>query len=176
MQPFAIGLRSIAHSIAKQYYILHTYKHTHIHVCIHVLKYFRVVTLQNDISFEWSRRAQCSEFQEIPQGFMFLHLTKGQTAATSKQNTSPSSSPYPPTSPPPGWVWDSPSLRLTASKAKPNIHLVPAFFMLFLFLFLHRRRRRSARLVYYALLHARFSVLPFIVLPPLNCCEIFCNN
>lgn len=87
-----------------------------------------------------------------------------------------SGSPHPPASPPSGSVRDSPSLRLTASKAKPNVHLVPAFFMLFLFLFLRRRRRRSARLVYYALLHARFSVLPFIVLPPLNCCEIFCNN
>lgn len=90
MQPFAIGLRSIAHSIAKQYYITHTYStHINIYVCLHVLKYFRVVTLQNDISFKWSRRAQCSKFQEIPQGFMFLHLTKGQTAATSKQNTPP---------------------------------------------------------------------------------------
>lgn len=47
MQPFAIDLRSIAHSIAKEYYVTHTYS-TQINtcVCIHVLKYFRLVTPQ----------------------------------------------------------------------------------------------------------------------------------
>lgn len=77
----AIGLRAIAHSIAKIYIILHTRTHTHTYTYnINVLQYTRA-NPQNDMSFE------------ILEGFIFLHLTKGQTATTttSKPNASPSS-------------------------------------------------------------------------------------
>lgn len=118
--------RAIAHSIAKKYNITHTH-HTHTHIYKYIHKYSRV-TPQNDISFEWTRPMRDTvRALKIPRNSARFYVSspdkrpnscdQQRECVTLEQFVSALCLLF----------WDSPSLRLTASKAKPNVHLVPAW-------------------------------------------------